>query len=113
MIQIYHNPRCAKSRQGLAFLNEHNIPYEEVRYLDKGLSVTELEGLLKKLNYTAIELIRTNEAIWKSDYKGKELSHEQLIEAMVKHPKLMERPIVINGEKAVVARPTEKINEII
>jgi arsenate reductase len=113
MIQIYHNPRCSKSRQGVTFLKEKNLPYEEVRYLDQGLTTDELKGLLKKLNCSAMELIRTNEAVWKSEYKDKEMGEEQLIKAMASNPRLVERPVVVNGEKAVVARPTERINEII
>ncbi|MGB0838222.1 MAG: arsenate reductase (glutaredoxin) [Flavobacteriaceae bacterium] len=113
MIEIYHNPRCTKSRQALALLEEKRIEPEIVKYLDKGLTVSELKGLLSKLNYSPIQLIRKNEAIWKSEYKGKELSDSDIIQAMVDHPKLMERPIIINGDKAVIGRPTEKTLEVL
>lgn len=113
MIEIYHNPRCTKSRQALALLEEKGIDPEIVKYLDKGLTFSELKSLLSKLNYSPIELIRKNEAIWKSDFKGKELSDSQIIQAMVEHPKLMERPIIINENKAVVGRPTEKTLEVL
>ena len=72
-----------------------------------------MTNVLSKLNLAPIEVIRKNEAIWKSDFKGKTLSDAELIEAMVKNPKLIERPIVVNGSKAVVARPTERIDEIL
>ena len=113
MIEIYHNPRCTKSRQALALLEEKGIEPEIVKYLDKGLTVSELKSLLSKLNYRPIELIRKNEAIWKSEFKGKELSDPQIIQAMVDHPKLMERPIIINSDKAVIGRPTEKTLEVL
>lgn len=113
MIKIYHNPRCRKSREGLAFLQEKGVDFEEIRYLDTPLSLEELELLLGYLNMEPQQLVRTNEAIWKEHFKGKELSRAEIIEAMVQHPKLMERPIVSNGEKAVVARPADRINDII
>ena len=113
MIEIYHNPRCTKSRQALALLEEKGLEPEIVKYLDKGLTVSELKSLLSKLNYSPMELIRKNEAIWKSDFKGKVLSDAELIQAMVEHPKLMERPIIINGDKAVIGRPTEKTLEVL
>ena len=74
MIQIYHNPRCTKSRQGVQLLTEKGLEFKELRYLDTGLNKTELQTILKKLGISALELIRKNEAIWKSDYKGKTLS---------------------------------------
>lgn len=113
MIQIYHNPRCTKSRQGVQLLTEKGLEFEELRYLDTGLDKPELQTILKKLDISALELIRKNEAIWKSNYKGKTLSEDELIAAMIQHPKLMERPIVINGNKAVIGRPTENILTIL
>lgn len=113
MIKIYHNPRCIKSRQGVAFLKEQSVDFEEIRYLDQGLSKEELEGMLKKMNIKAIDLVRKNEAVWKSDFKGEILSEADIIEAMISYPKLMERPVVINNNKAVIGRPTEKINEVL
>lgn len=113
MIQIYHNPRCSKSRAGLNYLEEKGLDYEIIRYLDTPLTAEEIRSLLKKLNYTPIELVRTNEAIWKSDYKNRSCSDEEIIEAMVLHPKLIERPIFVKGNRAVVGRPTERIEEIL
>ncbi len=113
MINIYHNPRCSKSRQGLALLEESGKEFEIIKYLEDKLSVDKLESIISKLGIKPIELIRKNEAIWKSSYKGKTLSDREIIEAMVTNPKLIERPIVINGTKAVVGRPPETILNII
>lgn len=113
MIKIYHNPRCTKSREGLAEIELSNQPYEIIKYLDNPISKDELLDILKKLTYKPLELVRTKEKIWIENYKGKKLSDNEIIEAMLEHPKLIERPIVINGNKAVIARPKEKIKEIL
>jgi len=113
MIKIYHNPRCSKSRQGLAYLEEKSIQPEIIKYLDRGLKTEELKEILLKLNYSPRDLIRKNEAVWKSEFKDKDLTDREIIQSMIDHPKLMERPIIINGNKAVVGRPTEKIDEIL
>mgnify|MGYP003124423101 FL=1 len=113
MISIYHNPRCSKSRQGLALLEQSGKEFEIVNYLEDKLSFDKLENIISKLGIKPIELIRKNEAIWKSDYKSKKLSDIEIIEAMVTNPKLIERPIVVNETKAVVGRPPETILSII
>lgn len=113
MIQIFHNPRCSKSRLGLGLLEEAKVEYEIVKYLDNPPTKEELVALIKKLGIKPIELVRKTEAIWKENYKDKDLSDAEIIAAMVSNPKLIERPIVINGEKAVIGRPTESINTII
>ena len=113
MIKIYHNPRCSKSRQGLAILEESGIDFKIIKYLEEQLTYKELEAIISKLGIKPIDLVRKNEVIWKSEYKGKSLSDQQIIEAMVNNPKLIERPIVINSEKAVVGRPPETILNII
>lgn len=113
MITIYHNPRCSKSRQGLALLENSKKQFEVVRYLENPFTVAELKTVISQLGIKPIDLVRKNETIWKDEYKGKTLSDKQVIEAMVANPKLIERPIVFNGNKAVVGRPTEKINDII
>ena len=112
-MKIYHNPRCSKSRQGLAILQEAKVDFEIIEYLKTPLSEKELKAILSKLKIDAIDLVRKNEAIWKENYKGKELSNEQIIKAMVENPKLIERPIVIHKNKAVIGRPPEKIITII
>jgi len=113
MITIYHNPRCSKSRQGLALLENSKKQFEVVRYLENPFTVAELKTVISQLGIKPIDLVRKNETIWKDEYKGKTLSDKQVIEAMVANPKLIERPIVVNGNKAVVGRPSEKINDII
>lgn len=113
MIKIYHNPRCTKSRQGLAILENSGKEFEVVKYLEDNLSEKELLEIIKKLAISPIQLVRKNEKIWKENYKGKILSDDEIIKAMIEHPKLIERPIVINKKKAVIGRPTELILEII
>ncbi|PCE63866.1 arsenate reductase (glutaredoxin) [Sediminicola luteus] len=113
MIQIYHNPRCSKSRQGLAIVEASGQTFEVIKYLDNPPSTTEMEGLLTKLNMAPEALIRKGEAIWKEQFKGKDLDHSALVDALCTHPKLIERPIVVNGDKAVVGRPPEAINDVL
>ena len=113
MIQIYHNPRCRKSREGLAVLEESEKKFEIIKYLDNPLTSSELEEIIQKLAIHPIELVRKTEKIWKENFKGKMLSDKKIIDAMVKYPKLIERPIVIYKEQAVIGRPLDNINKII
>ena len=113
MIQIYHNPRCTKSRQALALLETAKVKFEVVKYLDTVPTKEELTSIIKKLQLTPLELVRKNEAIWKENFKGKRLSDSEIIDAMLQHPKLIERPIVINNNKAVIGRPTDSIKTIL
>jgi arsenate reductase len=112
-MKIYHNPRCSKSRQGLSILNEAKVDFEIIEYLKTPLSKNEIIDIVSKLKIEPIDLIRKNEAVWKDNFKGQDLSNEQIINAMVTYPKLIERPIVIHGNKAVIGRPPEKIISII
>jgi len=112
MITIYHNPRCGKSREGLAILESKNMPFEIRRYLDDPLNEMELKHLVRILDIPAQQLIRTNESIYKEHFKGENLSSEGAVKAMLQYPKLMERPIVVNGDKAVVGRPPEQIHSL-
>jgi len=113
MIKIYHNPRCSKSRQGLEIVKESNQEFEIVKYLENPPTIVELNELIQLLNISPTQLIRKGEAVWKENYKGKDLTEAQLIEAMVKYPKLIERPIVIKGNKAVIGRPPTLIKDLI
>ena len=113
MITIYHNNRCSKSREGLCFLEDKKADFQVINYMENTLTVAELKELLKKLNIPALDLVRKKEAIWMELYKGKELSEDEIIHAMVENHKLIERPIIVNGDKAVIARPTERINELL
>ncbi len=112
-MKIYHNPRCRKSREGLAILEEARVEHEIIDYLKNPPSEEEIRELLSKLNMDAIELVRQNEAVWKEKFKGKDLSSEEIIRAMADHPKLIERPIVVRGSQAVVGRPPEKIKSLL
>jgi arsenate reductase len=113
MIQIYHNSRCGKSRECLAFLEDSGQEYQVIKYLDEVPSFEELQSIVKKLNIKPIELVRKKEKIWIENYKNKILTDDEIILAMISNPILIERPIVINGEKAVIARPLDNINTII
>ena len=113
MIQIYHNNRCSKSRCGLELLENSGKEYEVIKYLENTPNTNELKNIINLLGITPIQLVRKNEAIWKENYKGKELTDEEIIIAMIENPKLIERPIVINDDKAVIGRPTEAISDII
>ncbi|MCL4169675.1 UNVERIFIED_CONTAM: hypothetical protein GTU68_025678 [Idotea baltica] len=113
MIKIYHNNRCSKSRCGLDILEKSGKNFEVVKYLDNAPSIEELKNIIKLLQIKPIELVRKNESIWKENFKNKDLSDSDIIEAMSKYPKLIERPIVINGNKAIIGRPPEMILNII
>ncbi|PHR74664.1 MAG: arsenate reductase (glutaredoxin) [Lutibacter sp.] len=113
MIKIYHNQRCSKSRQGKELLENSNCEFEIINYLETPPTIKEINELIKLLGISPIQLVRKGEAIWKENFKGKTLSDKQIVEAMSKFPKLIERPIVINNGKAVIGRPTENISSII
>ena len=109
MIQIYHNQRCGKSRSCLLLLEESNKEVEIVNYLNTPPTVHELAALLKKLNLSPIELVRQKESIWIENFKGKPLTDDEIIQAMAKNPILIERPIVVNGNRAIIGRDLEKV----
>jgi arsenate reductase (glutaredoxin) len=109
MIQIYHNPRCGKSRSCLAFIEDTKQEYEIIPYLTDTQSFEELKKLLKELNIQPNELVRTKEKIWIENYKGKELSDDQTIQAMADNPILIERPIVVKDGKAIIGRDLDKV----
>jgi arsenate reductase len=108
MIQIYHNSRCSKSRQCLSLIENSGKKFEVIKYLENPPTSTELTEIISKLELDPIDLVRKKEKIWIEEFKNKVLSPYEIIEIMAKNPILIERPIVINGSKAVVARPIEK-----
>ncbi|MBT8220446.1 MAG: arsenate reductase (glutaredoxin) [Bacteroidia bacterium] len=112
-MKIYHNPRCRKSRDSYNLLKEEGIDFETIEYLKEPLNAKDLKALLAKLNIPAKDLIRKGEAIFKEKYKGKELTENEWIKAMVENPKLIERPIVVRGNKAVIGRPIENVIDLI
>ena len=113
MIKIYHNPRCSKSRQAVNLLEGSGNKYEIIKYLEDIPTERELKEVIEKLNITPIELVRTKEKIWKEHFRGKEMSDTEIIRAMLNYPILIERPIVINGNKAAIGRPIERIVDIL
>lgn len=113
MITIYHNKRCSKSREGVSFLEDAKTEFEIINYLEQSPKKREIKSLLKKLKFKPIDLVRQKESVWTENFKGKTLSDDEIIEAMIKFPILIERPIIVNGNKAIIARPTEKILEIL
>ena len=112
MIQIYHNPRCSKSRECLAFMDNSKEKFEVIKYLEDRFTVDELQNIINKLGIPPIDLVRKKEKIWIEKFKSRTLTDQEIIEAMVSNPTLIERPIVVNGNKAIIARPTEKAAEV-
>jgi arsenate reductase len=110
-MKIYHNNRCSKSRQCLALIGNSNV--QIVDYIKQPLSFDELKALVSKIGIQPAELIRTNETIWKENFKGKKMSNNDYITAMIDNPKLMERPIVETKDKAIVCRPPELVMKLI
>jgi len=114
MVTIYHNPRCSKSRQTLALIEEKNVQPEIVLYLETPPSADDISELLNKLGLEARQLLRKGEDAYKeNDLKNPALSDAELIDTMAKFPKLIERPIVVKGNKAVLGRPPENVLELI
>ncbi len=112
-ITIWHNPRCSKSREALQILQESNSKIEVVKYLQSNPSKKEIQEILSKLDLSARELMREKEDIYKELNLKNELDEEKLIEAMVEYPKLIERPVLIKGDKAIIGRPTSKVAEFL
>ena len=112
-IKIYHNPRCSKSRKTLALLEQNNREPQIINYLENPPSSKQIKELLKMLNISAQDLLRKNEADYKENIKNKDLSEDELIELMHKFPKVIERPIVVNKNKARIGRPPEAVLEIL
>ncbi|WP_407730248.1 arsenate reductase (glutaredoxin) [Pseudomonas helleri] len=113
-LTLYHNPRCSKSRAALEILEARGLAPTVVRYLDTPLEATQLRSLQGKLGLSARQLLRSGEDEYKAlNLADTSLSDEQLIAAMAAHPKLIERPILVAGDKAVIGRPPEKVLEIL
>ena len=112
-IKIYHNNRCKISREGLQILENKKIDFEIIDYMKSSLSVKDMEMLLMKLNCKPQVLVRTNESIYKSKFKGQQFNDDEWIKILIEYPNLMQRPIVETQYKAVVARPLELIDELL
>lgn len=113
MITIYHNSRCGKSREGLEILENSGKEFQVRNYIKEPLSEEEISSLLEKINITPIQLVRTNESIWKENYKGKDLGNNEIINLLSRYPKLIERPIVEKENSAVIGRPPSKIENFL
>lgn len=110
MYTIYHNPRCKKSRAGLQYVQERTSEIEVVEYLKEPINIDILKRLLMKLNQTPHNMIRTQEAIYKSDFKGRNFNDDEWVKIMVENPKIIKRPIVVKGNKAVWGDPAENLS---
>ncbi len=112
-MKIYHNPRCSKSRQTLQLITDAGIEPEIVEYLKDTPTAEELAEIISKLGIKPYELLRKGEVDFKELFKGRELSDAKWINIMVKYPKLIERPIVVKGDRAVLGRPPENVSELL
>jgi arsenate reductase len=110
---IWHNPKCSKSREALSLLEAHECEKEIIRYLETTPSKEEIKNVLKMLGVSARELMRTKEEIYKELELKSQQDEEKLIDAMVQHPKLIERPIIIKDGKAIIARPPELLEDFL
>lgn len=110
MIQIYHNPRCGKSRNALSLVVESGKEYEVIKYLEQPPTYDDVVLLLKKLNLKPLEIVRQKEKIWVENFKNTQMTDEKIVEALVLYPILIERPILINGDKAIIGRSLDKLH---
>ena len=113
MYTILHNSRCGKSREAMKVLEDSGKEFEVREYLKEPLTKQELQAILSKLKLKPIELIRTNEDEWKTNFKGKDLSDDEVLDAMVQFPKLIQRPVVFDDKNGVVGLPKELVEEFI
>lgn len=113
MIKIYHHPKCSKSREGLAIVEASGKPFQIIKYMDEQLPAPTIERIIDSLGIKPMELVRTEETIWKESYKGKKLTDTEVIKALAMNPKLIQRPIVMNGKKAIIGRPPLNIKSIL
>ena len=110
---LVHNPRCRKSREALNYLKELNVDFEIVLYMKEGLEPNLLESIINRVGINPKDMIRTQEKIWKENYKSKKLSNDEIIFILHEHPNLIKRPIVIKNNKAIIAIPPSEIIKIL
>ena len=111
-MKIYHNSRCSKSRQTLELIQQAEQQVEIIDYLNQPLTEKELTNIIKLLGINPEDLVRKNEDVYKEKFKGKKITQQEWVKIMIEHPKLIERPIVIKGNKAIIGRPPEKVLEL-
>ncbi|MCB0688921.1 MAG: arsenate reductase (glutaredoxin), partial [Saprospiraceae bacterium] len=112
-MKIYHNPRCRKSRETLNIIQNHGIEPEVVLYLESPPTREEIREVLDKLNMKAEELVRKEEKLYKDEYRNQDLSEEEWIEVLAENPKLIQRPVVVNGKRAIIGRPPESVHVLL
>jgi arsenate reductase len=113
MLQVLHNPRCGKSRNCLAFLTQNNQSFETRLYLQNPLSESEIKDLLQKIGLPPMAIVRQKETVWVTNYQDKSLTDNEVIKVLCENPILIERPILIKGNKAIIARDLEKLEAFI
>ena len=112
-MKILHNPRCRKSRETLQIIEDKGVKVEIVKYLEQPPSSEELKAIVAKLGCSVTDIIRKGESIYKDEFKGKEIDEEEWFTILSENPKLIERPIVIKQNKAIVGRPPENVLELL
>jgi len=113
MLTIYHNNRCRKSRGGLQYLEQKGLDFEIVDYINNPLSSDKIAELLKKLGKKPFDIVRTQEEIYKKNYKGKAISDNEWLKILAENPKLIHRPIIVKGDKAVLGDIVEHIDTLL
>ena len=112
-MKIYHNPRCSKSRETLSILEENGITPDIIMYLNDTPSKEQLQDLLNKLGMQPSQILRKGEKIYKENFKEKEISEEEWLDILIANPILIERPIVVKGDKAVLGRPPGNVLDLL
>lgn len=112
-VTIYHNTRCSKSREALGILEDNNCEIEVVEYLKNTPNKKELKDLLIKLDLKPLDIVRTNESIFEKKFKGKKFTDAEWIQIIIENPVLLQRPIIIDGYKAIIGRPVERVVELL
>lgn len=112
-IVVYHNGECSKCRGALELLQEMGVPHDVRFYIAEPLSADEIKTLLRQLNLPVAELIRKGEALYAEQYANASLTDEEWVQVLIEHPQLMQRPIVVKGDKAIIARPPEKVSAFV
>ena len=112
MLKIYHNPRCRKSRETLQLIKDRGEAVEIIEYLNEIPTIETLKSVLKKLGLKPLDIVRRGEAVFKENFKGKDYSDEEWLKILHENPKLIERPIVVKGDKAIVGRPPDNVQQL-
>jgi arsenate reductase (glutaredoxin) len=113
ILKIYHNPRCKKSREGLAYLQSKTSDFQIIEYLKNGLTLDQLKEILLKTSLKPKDLVRTEEMVFKRELKGKKFTDAEWIDIIIENPKLLKRPVVVGKHKAILAQPAEEIDKIV